>query len=81
MNVRAFLVLLCTVSVVALRAQTAVGAIEGRVFNAATGVTLGNARVLLEGTSRETVTEADGSYRIVGVPAGVARLSVAYVGL
>ncbi len=62
-------------------ADSTTGAIEGRVFNAATGATLGNARVLVEGTDRSAVTEADGSYRLTGVPAGAARVSVNYVGL
>ncbi len=64
-----------------LAADATTGTIEGRVFNAATGAALGNARVLLEGTTREAVTETDGSYRLTGVPAGAARVSVAYVGL
>ena len=33
------------------------GAIEGRVFNAATGTALRNARISIEGTDRETTTD------------------------
>lgn len=63
-------------------AQTApTGAIEGRVFNAATGRALENARVTIEGTAREATTDESGSYRISGVPSGPARVSVAYVGM
>jgi TonB-dependent receptor len=67
----------------AVRAQTATGAIEGRVFNAATGSALANARVTLEGASpaREVITDAAGEYRIAGVPAGAAQISVSYLGM
>ena len=57
------------------------GTIEGRVFNAATGNSLVNARVSLEGTTREIITDESGSYRLTGVPAGPARLHVFYVGM
>src|SRR5262245_52123313 len=63
-----------------LQAQTGTGAIEGRVFNAATGSALANARVLVEGSNRETLTDESGNYRISGVPSGAARLSVSYLG-
>ena len=59
----------------------ATGTIEGRVFNAATGNSLVNARVSLEGTTREVITDESGSYRFPGVPAGPARLNVFYVGM
>lgn len=65
----------------ALFAQPSSGSIEGRVFNAATGHALAHARVSVEGTSREAVTDETGSYRLDGVPAGPARVSVAYVGM
>jgi TonB-dependent receptor len=57
------------------------GAIEGRVFNAATGVALVNARVTLDGTPREAITDVTGSFRLSAVPAGEARLMVAYIGM
>lgn len=63
-------------------AQTApTGGIEGRIFNAATGRALQKARISIEGTARETTTDESGSYRISGVPAGPARISVTYVGM
>ena len=63
-------------------AQTpATGNIEGRVFNAATGAALGNARVTVAGTKREAVTDDFGAYRLPGVAAGQAQLSVSFVGL
>ena len=59
----------------------ATGVVEGRVFNTATGSALANARVALEGTGREVVTDASGDFRLVGVPAGAARIAVIYVGM
>jgi TonB-dependent receptor len=62
-------------------AQESRGVIEGRVFNAATGHALVNARVTLEGTSREAITDESGSFRFAGVPAGQTRLHVFYLGM
>jgi TonB-dependent receptor len=63
-----------------LRAQ-ATGAIEGRVFDAAVARAVVNARVVLEGTARETITDETGSFRFSGVAAGEARVTVSYIGL
>jgi TonB-dependent receptor len=57
------------------------GTVEGRVFNATNGTALVNARVSLDGTGREVITDESGSYRFADVPAGVARLSVTYLGM
>lgn len=64
-------------------AQTsaATGAIEGRVFNAASGNALVNARVILEGSGREAITDDAGLYRFSGVPAGTATVRVSYLGM
>lgn len=62
-------------------ADNATGAIEGRVFNAATGKALANARVAVQGGTLTAVTDEIGSYRVAGVPAGPARISVAFVGM
>ena len=64
-----------------LWAQAATGIVEGRVFNAATGTALVNARVTIEGTTREAITDEGGSYRFAGVPAGPVHLNVFYVGM
>lgn len=57
------------------------GVVEGRVLNVATGKYLGNARVTVEGTALEAITNEFGAYRILGVPAGAARVRAAYSGL
>ncbi|MBM3854745.1 MAG: hypothetical protein FJ399_16595, partial [Verrucomicrobia bacterium] len=60
---------------------TATGAIEGRVFNPSTGEYLERARVTVEGTALEVLTDSLGQYRLDGVPVGAARLRVFYTGL
>jgi iron complex outermembrane recepter protein len=62
------------------RSQPAAGAIEGRVFNAAGGSALRNARVAIEGATREAVTDDEGAYYLPGLPAGEVRLTVSYLG-
>ena len=64
-----------------LSAQIATGTVEGRVINARTGEYLENARVTIEGTQLEAFTDSAGHYRVVGVPAGAARVRVFYTGL
>ena len=55
--------------------------VEGRVFDAAVGRALVNARVTLEGTTREAITDETGSFRFSGVAAGEARVTVSYLGM
>jgi iron complex outermembrane receptor protein len=57
------------------------GTLEGRVCNAATGAALVNARVMIEGTTREAITDATGSFRLSDLPAGDARMAVTYIGM
>ncbi|HVW22687.1 MAG TPA: TonB-dependent receptor [Opitutaceae bacterium] len=67
-----------------LRAQNApaaTGTIIGRVENADSATYLGNARVRLLGTDRETQTADDGTYHFDRVPAGEATLDVFYTSL
>ena len=81
-RVLALLVFATSFAPAALRAQTApTGVIEGRVFNAATGTALANVRVALEGSGREVITDAGGEYRLMGVPAGSAQVTISYLGM
>ncbi len=57
------------------------GRIEGRVFNPGTGEYLENARVTVESTALETLTDNLGQYSFTNVPAGEARVRVFYTGL
>ena len=57
------------------------GSIEGRVLNTGTGEYLENARVTLEGTALETLTDGLGQYRFATVPAGPAQVKVFFTGL
>jgi TonB-dependent receptor len=59
----------------------ATGTIQGRVLNVGTGKYLNNARVVVEGTNLETLTDEFGEFRLSGVPAGTARLRTSYTGL
>lgn len=61
-------------------AQTT-GEITGRVLNVGTGRYLNNARVTIDGTSRETFTNEFGEYRFNGVPAGTVQIRASYTGL
>ncbi len=63
-------------------AQTAAtGAIEGRVFDPRRGEFLENARVSVEGTALQALTNGIGSYRLAGVPAGTVKIVAFYTGL
>jgi TonB-dependent receptor len=71
---------LATVSIPSFAQSPATGLVEGRVANAHSGEFLENARVTVEGTALETFTDATGSFRLVGVPAGPAKLRVFFTG-
>jgi iron complex outermembrane receptor protein len=62
-------------------AQTATGTIEGQVFNAANGNALANARVTLDGTAREAITDEAGLFRFSGVKVGSVIVRVVYLGM
>jgi len=53
-----------------------VGVVEGRVFNPSSGEYVENARVTIDGTALETLTDATGQYRLRNVPAGLAQVRV-----
>jgi TonB-dependent receptor len=62
-------------------ATAGTAALTGIVTNAATGRTLEGARVILQGTGREVLTDRDGTFRLSEVPEGPARITVFYTGL
>lgn len=57
------------------------GSLRGRILNTATGEYIRNAQIRVEGTQIVTYSEDGGIFRIAGVPAGQARVSVRYTGL
>jgi TonB-dependent receptor len=57
------------------------GTITGRVLNEGTGEYLRNAVVTVDGTEISAVTGEGGHFRLVGVPAGTAKVVVFYTGL
>ncbi|MDO8541770.1 MAG: TonB-dependent receptor [Opitutaceae bacterium] len=58
----------------------ATGVLTGRVQDRVAGLALENARVTIEGTSREAFTDAFGEYRFADLPAGPVTLRVFYTG-
>jgi TonB-dependent receptor len=64
-----------------LAAQVATGTIEGRVFNPASGAYVERVRLTVAGTALETFSDADGNFRLDGVPAGSAQLNAFRTGL
>src|SRR5688500_13122445 len=72
--------LLC-VGVVASSPAFAQAVLTGTVTNAATGRALEGARVTLQGSDRQTLTDRQGSYRLENLPPGPAVLEVSYTGL
>ncbi|MES2691964.1 MAG: TonB-dependent receptor [Verrucomicrobiota bacterium] len=56
------------------------GIIEGRVFNAASGNALVNARVTVDGSTQSVLTDEGGNYRL-NAPAGPATVRVTYLGM
>ena len=58
------------------QAQIATGTIEGSVLGTGNGAFLNNARVIIEGTRIELLTDANGLYRFTNVPAGPVQLRV-----
>ena len=61
--------------------STSSGIIEGRVFNPGSGEYLELARLTVEGTSLEALTDASGQYRLTNVPAGPARVQAFWTGV
>jgi len=59
----------------------ATGTISGRVLNGANGQYLESAHVSVVGTQIEALTNIYGEYRLVGVPAGAAKVEVFFGGL
>jgi TonB-dependent receptor len=65
-----------------LSAQSAgTGTIEGRVLNTGTSRYVANARVTVDGTNLEALTDDFGNFRLTGVPAGEVKLTTVYTGL
>jgi len=72
---------LCLFSAAGLRAQTASGAIVGRVLNQGSNEYLRSAVVTVVGTELTATAEAGGVYRLLHVPAGPQTLRFTYAGL
>jgi iron complex outermembrane receptor protein len=64
---------------ISLHAQEGRGAIQGRVQDPASGDYLANARVVVEGTGQEALTDSTGFYQLPAVRAGDVTLRVTYL--
>lgn len=68
-------------TLLSIHAQTsATGSVQGRVFNPATKEYVNNAEVRLEGSNQVVYSAQDGSFQLLGVPAGTATITVSYSG-
>ena len=63
-----------------LAAQQSVGTIQGTVKTASGGEPLDGVTVQVDGQSRTVITDANGAFRISGVPAGQRTLTVKRLG-
>lgn len=66
----------CSLVTSSLAQNTSVGTIEGRISNPSASEYLELARVTVDGTPLETFTDFTGRYRLINVPAGLARVKV-----
>ena len=76
--VAAFLIVIAFASSTAFAQQT--GEVGGRIISARGGEPLGLAQVDLVGTTFSAVTNDDGMFRIIGIPAGTYTLRASVVG-
>jgi iron complex outermembrane receptor protein len=61
--------------------STSPGTIEGRVLDPRRGEYLEKARITIEGTKQEVLTDSTGEFRLPNVPSGTVKLNVFYTGL
>src|SRR5687767_4559105 len=64
-----------------VHAASAQTAVAGTITNAATGRALEGARVTIDGTSREILTDGQGEFRFDDLSAGQVTLTASYTGL
>jgi iron complex outermembrane receptor protein len=79
-RVRQLLPVLVLGVISATRLTAQQGTISGRVVDANTQRPLQDVTVMIEGTQRTVVTQADGNFALSGMPAGSHRLRVARIG-
>jgi len=72
--------LICTLILPALLFGAETGKITGKVVDKETGEGLPGANVLITGTSMGAITDVDGKYLMLNVPAGVYSIRASFVG-
>jgi iron complex outermembrane recepter protein len=83
MNLSRLLALVAAFAVLVSAASaqsTPTGVVTGRVFNPNTGEYLRNAQIRVTETGQSAISEDAGEFRIAGVPAGPATVTVTYTG-
>jgi iron complex outermembrane receptor protein len=70
----------CLLAAPQVGAQDATGTIRGRVVDAASQQPLSSVNVVIVGTTRGAVTQADGSYLLVNIPAGTQTVRASRIG-
>lgn len=80
-SLRGLLTLILACSFVATLSAQGTGTVTGRVLNVGNNRYLNNARVVVEGTNIETLTNEYGEYRLDGVPAGEVSVRAQFTGL
>jgi TonB-linked SusC/RagA family outer membrane protein len=63
-----------------LSARQATGTVQGRAIDGSTNRPLAGVQISVTGTQRGTITGADGTYRITGVPAGEREVRAQHIG-
>src|SRR5687767_7625792 len=64
-----------------VQAASAQSSLVGTVTNAATGRALEGARVVIDGSDREVLTDSAGGFRFDGISPGPMKLTISYTGL
>jgi len=75
------LMLLATLPHISQANAPATGTIVGRVFSPSAGEYLEKARLTIEGSVIETLSETGGYYRLSGIPAGTVKVGAFFTGL
>src|SRR5688572_636669 len=78
---RSFAVSLVLINFSSIALAVEPGSVEGRVLNASNNSYLNNARVKVEGTTLETLTDSFGNFRLGSLPPGEVRVTAFYTGL
>lgn len=75
-----YLLTVCCLLTVVFAAYAQTGSITGKVIDAETNLDLPGANISIAGTPLGTVSDIDGNFSIINVPAGAHELVITYIG-